>query len=434
MRAVTSSWLGESVHWETLQCGMRLFVLPRAGWRQRSALLAVDFGAMDRRLCFHDGRPPRDLAAGVAHFIEHRLFEKASGDITERFGLHGAEVDGDTSYTHTGFSFSCREGFDSALELLLELVFLARFTSEGVERERDIIAHEIRLSSDAVDWVGYLRALDTVFPGQTVTEDIAGTAEGIEHIDAELLSVCHDALYRGAHAGLFVAGDVDPFRVREQVVDWLAVHREASAPPAGWVQRRPLPGLAPVRSSSTLPISRPHLTLAFRDPRGSMSGLPLLRRELALELASYTLFGPSSRWYTCMYEGSVIDSASFGFEINMEPTFGVCLLGGNTPVPGELEAAVLEELQRAVADGVSESDFMLAKRKAYGDLVRAYDSAESAVELMHSAVSCGARPLDFLNAYEQLTLAETNECVRTCLRPESRGCSLIEPAGESREG
>ncbi len=430
MREVTSAWLKESCYWEVLPCGLSTYILPRRNWHQRSALLAIDFGAMDRCLRLSGSRRPQRLPAGTAHFLEHRLFYKTSGDITERFGRHGAEVDADTAYTHTGFSVSCRAGFEAALELLLELAFLSSFDPSGVEHEREIIAREIQLSADALDWVGYLRALDTIFPGQPIAEDLAGSMQSLQCIDAELLSLCHDSLYRAARASLFICGDVNPVRVRRLVSHWLDAHPKAAAPPEGHLDRKPLPQSSPRRTASFLPISRPHLTLAFRDPRGFLSGLPLLQREMALELAVYTVFGPSSRWYNQRYEEGMIDSDSFGTEINAEPAFGVCLFSGETARPGELEAAIVTELEKAMVDGLNADDFALARQKAYGDLVRAYDSAENAVELMHSAVSCGAQPFDFLTAYQHLTLSDANECLQTILRPDRRGCSLIRPISD----
>jgi predicted Zn-dependent peptidase len=428
VKEVVSAALGERIFWGVLECGMSVYVMPRGNWRQRSALLAFDFGALDRVLCFRDGRQPLELPAGSAHFLEHRLFEKASGDITERFSLSGAEVDADTSFTHTGFSFSCRESHVEALELLLELAFVPPSSAAGVQREREIIEHEIQSSADVVEWVGYFRALATVFPAQALADDIAGTRSTMAAIDVELLRTCHAELYRGANASLFVCGDVDPASIVAGVESWLDQRPHLTRAPTGHAQRRPLPELPARWVQSTLPIARPHLSLVFRDMRPRLVGLPLLRREMALELALYVLFGPGSRFYGEHYESGLLDSSSFGFEVNAEPDFGMCTVSGETPDPEVLSRACIGELERAREQGLDTGDFNIAKRKAYGDIVRSYDQVDSCVALMHSAVSCGAQPFDFLLAHQQVTQADAEACMRDCLDPSRCGRSLILPA------
>lgn len=185
------------------------------------------------------------------------------------------------------------------------------------------------------------------------------------------------------------------------------------------------------RDVSTLPISRPHVTLAFGDRRAGLAGVDLLQRELALELALHMLLGPSSQAYAEWYDAGHIDGDSFGFEVNCEPTFGVCLVAGESSEPEHLEDLVRGCLEQARRRGMSRRDFDLARRKAYGDLVRAYESVDGCVQAMHSAVSCGAEPFAFLMAYERVGLDDVEECLASCLDPVRCGVSVVMPGPDA---
>lgn len=430
MIEASAGCLGERVLWDRVPGGLVVYVMPRRRWRRCSVLLTVAFGAVDTALWLDGVRAPLELPAGVAHFLEHRLFEKAAGDITERFGAQGAEVDADTAFTHTGFSCSCRsEVLPAVLDLLFELAFTVRLDAASVTHERRIIAHEIRLVAELPEEARYFQALATVFPGTRLAQDIAGTEKSLERIDGRLLRVCHEAVYRAANAALFVCGDVEA----EAVLDWAAQslrrYPQATAPASARLRRRVLRPRAARRRTKRMSVARPFLTLAFGDPCAGSSGPALLRREMALEMALHALYGPGSALCARAHEAGLIERGSFGFEANLEPAFGTCLLGGETPAPAELERALLATLDEAHRSGLDPADFELARRRMYGNLVRVFDSPELCVEGMQSAVSCGAGPLDFLTVFPEVTLAEAEACMRSFLVPAACGVATIVPDG-----
>ncbi|MEW6754399.1 MAG: pitrilysin family protein [Candidatus Latescibacterota bacterium] len=412
----------------TLTCGLGVCVLRKPGFRQKTALLTVDFGSLDLALDVPGGRGRRVLPAGTAHFLEHRMFEKDGGDITELFGQLGAEVDASTAFTATTFQFTCSDFFAPNLELLLRLCFAPHLTAEGVAREREVIARELQLYGDSLEWVAFLNGLDSVYPGHPLGMDIAGTPESLAAIDLEVLRTCHRHFYHPANATLLVCGDVEPQQVADLVDGWLARERIGAGAQPARPRRLPPAQARPVRRRAVLPVVQPHLLLVWRDQRQGLRGRPLLRRELALELALDGLFGWSSRFFEEAYRTGLIDASAFGFEVNAETTFCACLLGGDTRHPRRLEEAVAAELEQGRSNGLLEGEFGRIRRKAYGHLLQTFDQVESCTNMLQAAVTCGAGPFDYLAAYEELTVDDVIDCLKTCLDPGRYGVSAVDPA------
>lgn len=431
MSGRTVTRLGDSCWCGRLTGGLPLYVLSKPGFRQKSALLAVGFGSMDQRVPAMAGEPALILPAGAAHFLEHRMFLKRQGDITERFAELGVEADANTTYTHTGYQCSGADHLDEALDLLLELVLEPYLSVPGVAREREIISREIELYGDNLEWVSYFRAVDALYPGHALATDIAGTVESVKRLDRAVLARCHRAFYHPGNMALFVCGDVEAEAVAS-VVDVGLRRRGIDPGGSGGHPTRPVRRLVrggqPASRHAVLPVVLPHRSLAFADPRVGLRGRAMLARELALELALDILFGAASAFYCRRYAEGLVDSGSFGFEVNVEPWFSFSLVGGDSRWPDELQRAVLDELRRARRSGVIEAQFERARGKAYGHLVQGFDQVEAGVQLMHAAVSCGAHPFDLIAAHERLDAAQVRDALVTGLDPQCHGLVRIDPA------
>ncbi len=427
MRRSEQALLGERVWGDTLPCGLELYLVPKQGFRSSHALLVVGYGSIDR--CFV---PPGNAAAvevpdGVAHFLEHRLFAGPKGDVGELFASLGAEVNAHTTFTHTAYFFSCADRLEECLALLLDFVFALQLTPEGVEREREIIARELQLYGDHLEWVSFFSALQSLYGGHPLGVDIAGTPESLRRIDREVLELCHRSFYHPGNMALFIGGDIEAEALRE-VVNGLMEDR-GFAPRSG-LRRLACPDSGGGPRVMELPIAVPRLCLGFRDREAGLRGGDLLRGELALELALDILFGASSDFYARHYESGLIDAESFGCEVYAEPEFCFCLVGGDTRHPGLLQEALLEELRRARRGDLIERHLARARRRAYGQLLQRLDQVESCVGLIHSAISRGGGPFDLFAAHEQVGVAQVYACLDTCLDPDRCQRSEVVPSGE----
>ena len=203
--------LEETVYRKTLENGLTVMVVPKPGFTRKIAYFATNYGSvhMDFRL---DGMMHR-TPAGVAHYLEHRMFDLPDRDVMAEFAALGATPNAFTSYDMTAYHFSCTENFQPALELLLEFVSTPCFPEEAVENERGIIEQEILMYADSPDSQVMEELNRNLFVHHPIRESIAGSVESIAQISAQTLHDCYRAFYCPANMILCVVGDVDPEEV-----------------------------------------------------------------------------------------------------------------------------------------------------------------------------------------------------------------------------
>ena len=431
MIQVENAALAETLFYDDLPGGFNIYILPKSGTLQKQALLAVDFGSIDQSFGGVNGYGQVQIPAGVAHFLEHRIFEREGRDISERFTALGAEVNAHTSFTSTAYFFSCIDSFGPCLDLLLDFVLESELLAEGLEREREIISREIQLYQDSLEWVSFFALMQTLYPGHPLGVDIAGTIESIRSIDEKILQACHSAFYHPANMSLFVCGDVEAERILYQVQNFVEKRKPLKRGPNRRNFGIDTGTIIGGHQEVGMPIHQSHLCMGFKDQRANLKGKDLLRRELASELALDILFGPSGSFYSRNYEKGLLDVESFGTEVYAEPYFSFCVIGGDAPQPEALEEALLARIRQAGNGDLIVRDFHRAKRKAYGYLIQQFDQVENCVTQMYSAVSRGAQPFDFLAAFEELSAADIGDCLKTWLDPSNYALSLVKPLEQS---
>ena len=203
--------LGESVFRETLPNGLRVCVVPKDEYARSYAFFATRYGGMDTRFQL-DGKW-LDTPAGIAHYLEHKMFDTEDGNALQRLAQNGAEPNAFTSNALTGYYFDSTTHFADNLEILLSFVSIPYFTDESVAKEQGIIGQEIRMIEDNPDWQIYTRMMQSLYASSTARTSIAGTVESISHITAKTLYDCHKAFYTPSNMILTVVGNVDPVRV-----------------------------------------------------------------------------------------------------------------------------------------------------------------------------------------------------------------------------
>lgn len=425
MRSCEEALLGEQVFAQTLPGGLQLFLLPKPGFRCHHALLSVGYGSIDRRFA-PAGAEPVVVPDGVAHFLEHRLFSSSLGDVGDRFAALGADVNAHTTFTNTAFFFTCTDRLEQCLGLLLGFVCKPSFSAEGVVREREIIARELQLYGDNLEWISFFSVLQALYGSHPLGVDIAGTPESIQLIDAPLLEFCHHTFYRPDNMTLIVGGDFEVDQVAGAIERLLEGKTSAAGP---MLYRRADAAAQGTAKALTMPIALPRLWVGFRDQGQGLKGEALLRRELALEVLLDILFGSSSDFFARHYESGLIDAESFGCEIYAEPEFCFCLVGGDTPNPELLREEIVTELTRAAGGALLECGFSRSARRAYGQAVQRLDQVEGGVGALHSSVSRGAGPFGLFTVHRRLAVEDLHACLEEVLIPATAAHSVILPAG-----
>ncbi|MBR5134617.1 MAG: insulinase family protein, partial [Clostridia bacterium] len=190
---------GEAVDRIEHPSGLTIFVYPKRGFRSTYAMFATRYGSIDTSFV-KDGERI-DVPAGIAHYLEHKLFENEDCDAFERYAETGASANAYTSFDQTAYLFSCTQQVTESLEILLDFVQKPYFTEQTVEKERGIIGQEIRMGEDSPFRRVFCNLLKGLYSEHPVQTDIAGTVESIAQITPELLYDCYDTFYNTIEDG-----------------------------------------------------------------------------------------------------------------------------------------------------------------------------------------------------------------------------------------
>ena len=362
--------LGETLYSCRLTNGLTVKVVPRPGFTRKIAYFVTDYGSIHTDFTLEGRRI--QVPAGIAHFLEHKMFELPGRDVSAEFAALGANVNAFTSYDMTAYYFSCTEHFEESLRLLLEFVSTPYFTEESVQKELGIIDQEIAMSEDSPDRIfdNLMTAMYRVHP---IRVPILGSRESIRAITPQLLRDCHRAFYTPAGMILCVVGDVDPERVAEIAESLLGTEEI----PAGI--KDPLPPeemTCPSDSvSMEMEVAMPTFQLGFKcEP--ALGGDAAIRQEVVGDLAAEALFGESSQLYLQLYEEGLIDS-SFGGGFETVDGCAMLTCGGDSENAPAIRDRILSRAAELAAEGIPEADFLRMKRSALGRRIRELDSFES---------------------------------------------------------
>ncbi|MEE2714341.1 MAG: pitrilysin family protein [Planctomycetota bacterium] len=406
---------GERLYEGTTEGGLAVKVMPRGTVTRSCAQLSLDYGSVDRRF-IPDGRVrPVTVPSGIAHFLEHKMFEKERGDLFNEFSRLGASANAMTGHLTTSYVFSASGDFDACLDTLLELVFEPHFTDALVEKELGIIDEEIRGYDDSAGWRGYRGVLEGLYRRHPVREDIAGTSETIRQITAKTLHLVHDAFYVPSNAVLCVAGAVDPQAVVASVDKRLGTDvdrrvRAATVTPAepAQIKRR--------RRKIGMPVALPILQLGFKGP-GARSGRDAFRLETAASIALEVILGETSAIHEELYaEGLIGDDLSSS--VRADRSMSYALVGGQTPEPNALERRLLAAIEDGLSRDLPAEDVERVGRRILGDYVRLLDSMEG---LCGHLADCHRSGLDLFSlpgAMSEMSPSRVRKYARSMLGPD----------------
>jgi len=372
METTFYSALGERVQRAVLENGLPVVVVPRPGFTKKIAYFVTDFGSIHTE--FTVGDTPVRTPAGIAHYLEHKLFDMPGGrDISAEFAAMGASVNAFTSYDMTAYYFSCSENFDACLRLLLEFVSTGWFTDETVRKEQGIIGQEIGMNEDSPDTRVFETLADAMYTNHPIRTPILGTRESIAQITPALLACVHDAFYRPENMLLCVIGDVDAQAVCEAARQLLPV-RERKPVRRSRVWQEDMTVSVPLVTAS-MEVAMPMFQLGFKaEPLGR--GQEAIVQEVVGDLAAEALFGESSQLYLRLYEQGLIDS-SFGGGLETIDGMAMLTASGDSEDPVAIREAILARAAELAETGIPEEEFLRMKRSALGRRIRGLDSFDS---------------------------------------------------------
>lgn len=412
--------IGESVYRETLPNGLQICVVPKPGYAKKYAFFATRYGGMDTRFQL-DGKW-LDTPAGIAHYLEHKMFDTKEGNALQELAKNGAEPNAFTSNAMTGYYFDSTEHFEENLKILLSFVSVPYFTDESVAKEQGIIGQEIRMIEDNPDWQIYTRMMQALYQNSTARTSIAGTVESISHITAETLYQCHKAFYTPSNMILTAVGDVDPIHVADLARSILPreggdkIPRDYGMEPAEIAQKE---------TSMAMEVSTPQFLTGFKCTPAP-EGEAYLRMSAIGDMACDILLGDSSPLYLRLYDQGLINT-SFGGAFEMMPGVAYLYAGGDSRDARTVAGEIYREAERLAAEGIDEDFYQQVRRAAFGEQLRGLNSFENIAVSLTEGYFRGYDPFRFPQVFDSITKDDILAFLRENLREERAVLSEIVP-------
>lgn len=402
------------------QTGLDIYIMEMPDFHSAYALFGTKYGSVNTMFRLNGEQDFAQVPEGIAHFLEHKLFENEDTGAFEQYAKTGAIANAYTSFDRTAYLFMCSENFNPSLEILLNFVQHPYFTQETVDKEQGIIAQEIRMNEDEPGWKLFFNSLKCMYHKHPVRIGIAGTVESIQEINADLLYRCYHTFYNLHNMVLSVAGNIKAEEVLE-ICDRLLIpcedHKLEQVFPEEPYE------VYQHEVIDTAPVGVPLFSLDFKlKPK---SGTELLKAELLAELALDTLFCASTEIYQTMLEENLIN---FGFGVDSPFTgngFFTVGIGGESRNPREVRRRIFEVIENAKKNGFDQQAFERLRKAKYGNLIRSMDSVESNASMMLDCYMCGIRPFTPAAVLAEVTYEEALQFLRDEIDTENTVLSVV---------
>ncbi|WP_431029532.1 EF-P 5-aminopentanol modification-associated protein YfmH [Lysinibacillus sp. LZ02] len=432
MQKIEFNQLDETLYYKQLDNGLDVYILPKKGFSKTYVTFTTNYGSIDRTFIPIGESEPITVPDGIAHFLEHKMFEKEEGDVFQKFSEVGAQANAFTSFTRTAYLFSATDHIYKSTETLLDFVQSPYFTEATVEKEKGIIGQEITMYDDLPDWRLYFGAIENMYQHHPVKIDIAGTIESIDKITADHLYTCYNTFYHPSNMLLFVVGGVDPVEMMS-LIEENQRKKEFPEPPTLESLFDEEPTAVAVKDREIfMAVQKPKVYVGLKAKTVDLVGNGMLKHELAVMIALECLFGRASSFYMDIYEQGIIDE-SYAYDFSLEKGFGFALIGSDTNNAEKLIQAIKNRLKEAEDRSLfTTEDVERIKRKRIGYFLRALNSLEFIANQFTRYKFNEMNLFDVVPTIEQLTVNDIQEAFTSLQGEEQQTIFKVLPVSERK--
>lgn len=407
------------------ESGLPVYVLKKENYSKYYSILSTRYGSVDSAFQFPGDREYTIVPDGIAHFLEHKLFEQEDGtNAFDKYAALGASANAFTSFNNTAYLFSCTSHFNENFDHLLNFVSHPYFTRENVEKEQGIIAQEIRMYDDDANWRVFFNLIDCLYINHPVKKDIAGTVDSISKITKDILFDTYHTFYHPENMVLYIAGDVNLEEISD-IIDRNIVKREvpfnAEVKPIeepGGINRK--------EKVQKLSVSTPIFNCGYKDKNVNLRGKDLLKRNLMTSILLKMFASESSELYEKLYSKGLIND-SFGTDMTCFYDYSFVQFEGESKEPRRVAAMILEQAAKLKEYGLNQDDFERTKKLMYGKYVKSFNSIEAIGNSFCSDYFLGIEPFAFFEVYEDIHFSEVQNRFHELFDENMFAVSIIEP-------
>ncbi len=412
--------LGETVYSATHKSGLRVILIKKEGFKKCYATFSTKYGSINTQFVVPGEDEVTSVIDGVAHFLEHKVFEQPDGtNAFNDFSKYGANANAFTSFGVTNYLYSCTDYFYENLEILLNFVQTPYFTEENVEKEKGIIAQEIRMYEDDAEQTCMYNCLEAMYENHPIRINIAGSVEEIMKTTPELLYKCYNTFYHPSNMALICVGDLDENKIGEYVEKLIKHDTPHGEITQVFPEERKEAYKRKVEAEFDIPM--PMYMMGFKDVSVGGTSDEMLKREILTNTILRVLFGRSSQFYKKLYEKGIINS-TFGAFYEYEDSCGYAAFCGESEHIGEIEKEIFAEIEKAKKEGLDKDAFERAKKVYCGQFLDILDHIESFGNEYMMSYHKGVNLFDYPRICEEVTIEDAME--RLCELFNESQCSL----------
>lgn len=415
----------EKLYFKEMETGLKVYFVPKPGYTKKYAIFATDYGSIDNVFTPIGEDETIEVPEGIAHFLEHKLFEEPEEDIFDKFSELGANVNAYTNYNQTAYLFSTTENFYENLELLIGFVQNPYFTDENVDKEKDIISQEINMYKDSPSWKVYFNCMQAMYFNHPIKIDIAGSVESIQDINKELLYKAYNTFYNPANMVLFLIGDLDFDEIiqvvdKSQRKDYKEIEKINRVFPTE--PERAREGFI----EETMMTSNPLFYIGFKDNDFNLNSQELIKKDFITNFILDMIFGSSSIFFNKLYEEGLVDN-SFGAYYTGGKSYGHSLIVGESENPREVYRRINLFLKEPASKILLLEDYHRLKRKAIGEFLMGLNSIEFIANNFIDLYFSGFLVIDYLDLLESIEYEDIVNRFNSHLTNGNLVLSIINP-------
>ena len=414
--------INETVFVDKLSNGLPVYIIKKDGFRNKYAVFGTKYGSIN--LSFKYGDEQTDTVAGIAHFLEHKMFDMPNGEnALQVLTSNGAQPNAFTSNSCTCYYFECTDNFEENLRMLLRFVSTPYFTEETVQKEQGIIGQEIRMNDDSPDAQLYYSFLSLLYGDHPVSKKIAGTCESIKEIDADTLYKCHSVFYNPSNMVLCVEGDIDPGTVIS-ICNEVLPAEEKPAADSVMVEDKYI--IAERKTEKKMPVSAPQFYIGgkFKPFPG---GRDLLKQRLVSQLVLKIVAGSTSPFFIKNYESGLL-CYDFGAESAFISNLAFWMVGGESKDPDKVFELLNEEINRLKKEGIDEELFIRSKKAMFGSELRSFEDFEDVCLSFADGAFGKYDYMDTIEVINSVTLQDCMQFMNEYINSEETVMSVVLPA------
>ena len=419
MKIIENNKIKEKIYIEKLENGLTVMVIPRKNVRKKYIICGPNFGSIDNKFIIPGNTEMTELPDGVAHFLEHKMFEQKSGvNSLDTLTALGVNANAYTTNDHTAYLYEATDNFYEALDEYMDYIQNPYYTDENVEKEKGIIGQEINMYEDYPEWQVYLNAMKCMYKELPIRLDIAGSIDSISKITKEMLYDCYNNFYTPSNMAMVICGDFDPEEVIEEIRKRITIKENKELP------KRIYPKEAEEINQKEIIIkmqlSNPLFAIGFKDKVEK----DMVKKHIAIEIILNTLFGKSSKLYRELSEKNIL-LGTLDLEYDYSKEYAYILINGQSREPKKVIQRINEEIENAIKNGLNEEDFLRNKKKIYGDHIVEYNSVEETARMFLVDYFKGVNSFDYLEEYENVTKEYAEEVLKQVLDKNKEVTSIV---------